>query len=124
MTRRGIGWALVGLGVVSLIAGVIGLAGGATPDDGQAVDTTVAGTTADTTSTTEGTTTSTDIATTTSTTAATTTTISAETAEQFIGEFATAVEGDDSDFLFSRLHPVVFEIHDEELCRGWIAERS
>ncbi|MGH3650673.1 MAG: hypothetical protein ACRDU9_08185 [Acidimicrobiia bacterium] len=121
MNRRAIGWALIGLGAVSLLAGVIGLASGKSTSDVGAADTTVPITSSATTTTTVSTT-STSATSTTSMMATTTTTVPVETAEEFVAAFAAAVDADDADFLFSRLHPVVVEIHGEELCRAWIAE--
>ena len=43
--------------------------------------------------------------------------------EEFIGDFAGAIEGGDSAFLFERLHPAVKATYEEEACRAYIDDR-
>ncbi len=43
--------------------------------------------------------------------------------EEFIDDFAGAIESGDSEFLFERLHPAVKATYEEEACRGHIDER-
>lgn len=61
-----------------------------------------------------------------STTASSTTTTTTEpsepdeTVEEFADAFARALQNGDSGFVFRRLHPVVLERHDEQLCRDYV----
>ncbi len=44
----------------------------------------------------------------------------AETIDGFVARFAAAIADGDTSFLAERLHPVVLEQHDPELCRAFI----
>lgn len=51
---------------------------------------------------------------------ATTTTVPVETVAEFLVAYREALDGDDLDFLFDRLHPIVKDTFDEQLCREFI----
>lgn len=78
--------------------------------------TTAAPTTTSTTTTTTTTTTST----TTTTTTTTTTEPPVETVEDFLVLFRDALDNDDIDFLYDRLHPIVIDSFGADLCRAYV----
>ncbi|MEX0699999.1 MAG: hypothetical protein WD354_09730 [Acidimicrobiia bacterium] len=113
MSRRLIGFVLTLVGVVLIVLGVLLLW-----DSGQPQSTTTTLLAAPTTTTTAPPTTT---ATTTTTTAApTTTTLPPETVEAFVATYRAALDADDVEFLFARLHPKVVETQGTELCRAWV----
>lgn len=95
-----------------VLIGILMLAGSTEP-----APTTTTAIAAPTTTTTAATTTST---TTTTTAPTTTTTLPPETVEAFVAAYRAALDADDVEFLFTRLHPQVIEIQGEELCRAWV----
>jgi hypothetical protein len=133
-TKR-LGLALMILGGVLALVGLIGLlAGGgddapvAAPDEPAPTTEPETTTTQATTTTAEETTTTTEAETTTTTEAETTTTTQATTTtvaggllvEAFVPEFAGWIAAGDVDMLMASLHPVVFEMFDEDLCRAFV----
>jgi hypothetical protein len=140
--------ALIGLGGVLVLAGVVGLvtAGGDGVAAADAMSTTsatpattsttvpptttspsetsspasVTTTSTSTTTTTTSTTTSSTTTTTTSTT--TTTVVVSETVDEFVVLFAEAIAASDVDFLFDRLHPAVVGGFGPDLCRNWVED--
>jgi hypothetical protein len=51
----------------------------------------------------------------------TTTTVgAAESVEEFVALFVAAIAEGDADFLVARLHPIVLQMQDEELCRSFV----
>ncbi len=134
MSNRTLGLIMIGAGAALVVAGIIGTVA-SDGEDGQAAPpettTAPAATTAATTAppATTNTPATTTAATTTTTTATTTTSAPtttaappppAETIDAFVDRFAAAIGDADTAFLFERLHPVVFERHDPELCRTFI----
>ena len=123
------GPALVAVGALIAITGVVGtLSGGG---DAEAAPTTTVApaetasseTSTSTSTTTAPATTSSTTSSTTTTTAPTTTTSSTEpteTVEAFVDAFSAALASGDTEFVSSRLHPVVLENWGEDLCRAWI----
>ena len=117
--RERLGIAVGALGVALLL---IGLASLATRDDG--TDTATPPTSV-ATSTSVASTTTTSSSSTTSSSASTTTTtattvVPAETVDGFLDAFAAAIAAGDTDFLYSRLHPVVLAQPNADTCRGFI----
>ncbi len=112
MSRKSIGLLLMGGGAALILIGVLMLAGPTEP-----APTTTTAIAAPTTTTTAATTTST---TTTTTAPTTTTTLPPETVEAFVATYRAALDADDVEFLFTRLHPQIIEIHSAELCRAWV----
>jgi hypothetical protein len=51
----------------------------------------------------------------------TTTTVPDETVAGFLVAYREALDADDLDFLFDRLHPIVKDAFDEQLCRDFVA---
>ncbi len=122
---------LVVAGLVFLVAGAVQIFGGSaatgvsSPAASPAVTTGPAPTsTAPVVTSTSFTTTTTLPSTTTipttTTTAAVATTTTAETFDAFVASFRRALDTDDVEFLFARLHPRVAEAYGAELCRGFI----
>jgi hypothetical protein len=66
--------------------------------------------------------TSTTIATTTTTTVptTTTTTVPPQTVEDFVFQLRAAIDADDVEFVFGRLHPAVVDAYGAETCRSWV----
>ncbi len=145
MTRTRFAFALIGIGVVMILIGVVGAAGSGGDPTAVVADTTstsaVASDTAapapaTTAPVTTSTTTSTVLMTTitlappvvttssSTTTSSTTSTAApsstAETVEEFVVAFAAAIAANDVDFLFDRLHPAVVGGFGPALCRSWI----
>ena len=125
--KRWIGPILTGLGVLLIVAGLIG--GGATEtvaadtSTTQAPSTTTTGATATSTTGATSTTTAAPVETTTSSTqapATTTTTIAPETVEDFVTAFSAALDSGDRQFVGERLHPIVYDGWGEDLCAAWI----
>ena len=112
MNRRLLGRLATALGAALIIVGLLMLGGSAEP--APSTTTLVAAPTTTTTSTPTTTTTTTAPATT------TTTTLPPETLEEFIPVYRAALDNDDVEFLFARLHPKVVETQGAELCRGWV----
>lgn len=126
MDRRGVAMGLMGLGAVLVVVstiGWIGQRGAAQPE--AAPDSTTTTTVAETT-TTSSTTTTTEATTTTTTEATTTTTVAttvvdeAALVEEFIPMYRIAIQLENVDFLFERLHPEVLTLSTPELCRDFI----
>ena len=131
MNRRTVGMGLMGLGAVLVVASAIGLfaqRGAADPVSAPTtqITTTTSTTVAATTTTTVAptTTTTTTVAETTTTTAtssATTTNVDEKTlVEEFIPMYRIAIQLENVDFLFDRLHPEVLNLSTPELCRDFI----
>jgi hypothetical protein len=114
MSRRLVGLLATGSGVALVLVGLLMLGG----SDEPASTTTTTLIAAPTTTTTLPPTTTTTTATT--TTAPTTTTTPPETLEEFVVAYRAALDSDDVEFLVTRLHPRIIEIHGEELCRAWV----
>ena len=114
---------MVGVGAALVVVGAVGQlrSGGetavASPTTTAAAAPTSSTPAAEPSSTTTSTTTE---GSTTTTAAPTTTTAEVETVEEFVAAFAAATAADDAGFLFQRLHPVVLQVYDPELCRGWV----
>jgi hypothetical protein len=131
MNRRTIGLAMVGVGLVMIIAGVLTL-GGDDPEPVASPTTTTAAPAATTTTTAAATTTVAPTTTTSTTTTTTTTTTTATTStttttttpppsvEEFIAAYAAATEAGDADFLFERLLPQLRDAFGSDLCRAWV----
>lgn len=135
--RRAHGVALIAVGVVLVVVGVIAhrssddnapsdLATGTTAaaittlaPATTTTTTTVAPATTSTTTTTAATAATAEPTTTTTTTA--TSTSAPETVEAFIEAYVRAAEADDVDFFFDRLHPIVLARTDADQCRAFIA---
>lgn len=121
MTKRSWGVALVGLGVLLMIAGLILMvSGGTEPATISALSTTSESTTSGPTTTSTSMPQPTTTSEPTTTAAPTTTTIPPQTVEDFVAEYRIALDEDDVDFLFDRLHPLVVEAYGEEVCRTWV----
>lgn len=126
MNRVMAGRVMIRFGAVLLVIGVIGLFMGGTDDEpvaGASIGTTQPSTTAPSTTDIPSTTTTAQPQTTTtsSTTSSTTTTttLPPESIDDFVVAFREALDADDLDFVFSRLHPAVIEDYGEDLCRTW-----
>lgn len=127
MSRALIGRIMIVFGVLLVAFGVIGLFMGGADDEpvaGPSVDTTEAPSVTSPTTDPPSTTTTAAVppSTSTSTTTApttTTTTVPPETVEGFVVAFGTALDADDLDFVFSRLHPAVIDAYGEDLCLAW-----
>lgn len=125
MRRTLLGRVMVGVGAALVVVGAVGQlrSGGetavASPTTTAAAAPTSSAPVAEPSSTTTSTTTE-GSTTTTSAPTTTTTTAEVETVEEFVAAFAAATASDDAGFLFQRLHPVVLEVYDPELCRGWV----
>lgn len=115
LSQRLLGWVLVVGGLTLAAAGVVQLIA-----EEASTTTTVAAspTTAATTTTT------TQPTTTTTTTAPTTTVITSppQSVEDFVSQYRAALDSDDVEFVFGRLHPVVVEAYGAELCRAWVED--
>lgn len=125
------GVALMVIGVLVALVGLIWLLTGEFGDGELAAPTSTTAVAAATTSTTGAPTTTTaaapptTAASATTTTAApttttTTTTVPVETVEEFLASFRQALDADDLEFLFERLHPIAKDAYGEELCRDFI----
>lgn len=129
MSRKTLAYALIGVGVVMVLFGIVDARGG--DDDAAnsaavatsapaATEVTIAPATTTTTlpvtlTSPVGSSTTTAPPTTTSTTTAPT-----ETVEEFVIAFAAAIASGDVDFLVNRLHPAVVGGFGSALCRTWI----
>lgn len=111
------GFGLITLGVVLILAGVVVAMSGSPDEDTMASATS---TTAPLPSTTVTSTTISRAATTTTTSLATTTTVRPETVEEFVALFAAALDAGDRDFLMTRLHPAVVDGFSDEVCEAWV----
>jgi len=123
VNRRTLGFTLMGLGLLMIVAGVLTLGGGdPEPVAGPTTTTTTTTTTtaAPETTTTEAPTTTTTTSAPTTTTTTTTTTEPPPSVEEFISAYATATEGGDADFLFDRLLPQLRDEFGADLCRTWV----
>lgn len=109
------GFVLTLVGVTLIVVGVLMLW-----DSAQLQATTTTVLAAPTTTTTSPTTTTATTTTTTTIAATTTTTLPPETVEAFVATYRAALDADDVEFLFGRLHPQIIEIHGAELCRAWV----
>jgi hypothetical protein len=127
MNRAQIGRVMIGFGVLLVLAGVIGLLTGGSEEEPVAAPsaqttepptTTPPATDPSSTTTTAQTPTTTSSSTTISS-STTTTTLPPEAVDDFVLAFREALEADDLDFAFSRLHPAVIEAYGEDLCRAW-----
>ena len=114
MSRRSVGLALVALGGIVAVIGLIGMV---TSGDGGISE--AASPTTTTIEDSETTTTTSRSATTTTQATTTTLDVTAEI-EAFVEGFATAIEREDVDSLLATLHPAVPETFDEEICRTFI----
>ncbi len=124
MTSRIAGSAVMALGVVVLVAGILETAGssGDGPTPGTPSTTTsvaLPATTAASSPSTTGAPTTTAAPTTTTREPRSTTTIAVETVDEFVAAFAQALAQGDVEFVFSRLHPAVIDLYGEDLCRAW-----
>ena len=125
MNRERVGLIVGIVGLILVVVGIVGSLGSG--DDSEAITAAVS-TTAVTESATEAAVTTqatatTVIVTTTTTPPAsttTTTTVEVESVEDFVELFASAIAGDDVDFLFDRLHPASVGGFGPDLCRNWI----
>jgi hypothetical protein len=99
------GVALMVIGVLVALVGLIWLLTGEFGDGELAAPTSTTAVAAATTSTTG---------------APTTTTVPVETVEEFLASFRQALDADDLEFLFERLHPIAKDAYGEELCRDFI----
>jgi len=123
MSRRSVGLALVALGGIVAVIGLIGMFVSNNGGDAEALlATTTTIQDSETTTTTAISATTTTQAITTTTSEATTTTTLNVTAEieAFVEGFAAAIEREDVDSLLATLHPAVLETFDEEICRTFI----
>ncbi len=142
-TARTLGFALVAVGALLAVIGLIALIGGGDPAPTTttspvaapttqappvtvattAPTTTATPTTIATTTTAAPTTTTTTMAPTTTTSAAPPTTVTSDEAliQEFVVDYAAATEADDVDFLYERIHPAVIATGGEELCRNFVA---
>jgi hypothetical protein len=112
VNQRTLGWALMAVGAVAVVGGVLWLVA----DDDEPVA--VEETTTTEPSTTESSTT--EATTTTAPSTTTTTAPPAETPEQFFTLWVAALSGGDADFLVGRLHPTVFERYDQAACQQYL----
>jgi hypothetical protein len=117
---------MIGFGVILVLVGVVGLLTGGSEDESVAVPstqtteppaTTPPATDSPSTTTTAQPQTTTSSSTTLPTT--TTTTLPPESIDDFVLAFREALDADDLDFVFSRLHPAVIEDYGQDLCRTW-----
>ena len=127
------GIALMVIGGVIALAGLVWLLVGDFDDEQTTMPTTTTAVAAATTTTVSPPTTTTTVApattgaptttitaaTTTTTQSTTTTTFPAETVEEFLTVFRQALDADDLGFLFDRLHPIAQETYGEDLCRAF-----
>ncbi len=127
MSRRVLGATMMLAGGVVVLAGVIGWVTGRDQAEdppttvGAVAEETSTTTTSQMTTTTERITTTTTVATTTTTAPSTTTTEpAADLIEAFIVEFFQWIAAGDVDTLEARLHPLVMEDQDEDLCRAFL----
>ena len=114
MTRKAVGIASLGLGVLLIFAAVAMMSANEPP----VVTTTTL--TSTTTLVPEPTTTTTAAPTTTTAPSTTTTTVPPETVEGFVTLYLQALDEDNIEFLYQRLHPRVTEAYGEDLCRAWV----
>jgi hypothetical protein len=112
MRRRLLGLLSTGSGATLFLVGLLMLGGSEEPPP-----TTTTLIAAPTTVTTLAPTTTT---TPTTTAPATTTTIPPETLEAFVAAYRAALDSDDVEFLFARLHPKVIETQGGDFCRAWV----
>jgi hypothetical protein len=102
-------------GLVLVGVGAIGLTGG----DAQPIQATATTTSLTAATTTTRVATSTTMATTT-TTAATTTTVAPQTVQDFVFQLRAAIDVDDIEWVFARLHPAVVGAYGADVCRSWV----
>lgn len=139
MTPHTTGWGLVTIGALLVAIGAVGFmldgdddrspsaatVDSVTPSAPTSTSTTAVTTIVATTTTSPPPTTTTAVATTTtSPPPTTTTTVPAGTPEEFIATFAMTLRTRDVEFLFARLHPLVFKRYDEAACHAYLASRD
>ncbi len=130
MSRRTIGFAMAGVGLLLMIVGFLSRGGSSTPEPeaGATTTSTTAAPTTTTPTTATSTTTTTNAPTTTNTTSSTATTTTTTTTttepppsiEQFVTDYVAATESGDGGFLFDRLLPEIRDTLGADLCRSWV----
>ena len=121
MSRRNLGLGIVLLGLVMVVAGVIGMV--TSSDEEAAVAAATSTTAAPTTTAAPATTTTAAPATTTTaapTTTTTTTTVAPPSVADFILAYAAATETGDGVFLADHILPDLQDVYGEDLCRTWV----